>query len=64
MKNNNKSYFTSKSKVFAYAIQFVTDKQYYKFTKDEEIIYSFEIYDIEKDNFYNKIKQLQDIKFS
>lgn len=64
MKNNNKSYFTTKSFSFCIAIQFVTDKQYYKFTKNEEIIYSFEIYDSEKDIFYNKLKKLQDIKFS
>lgn len=61
---NNKSYFTTKSFSFCIAIQFVTDKEYYKFTKDGKTIYSFEIYDNEKDNFYNKLKQLQYIKFS
>ncbi|MDP4146628.1 MAG: hypothetical protein Q8936_19490 [Bacillota bacterium] len=61
---NDKSYFTSKSKVFAYAIQFVTDKQYYKFTKDGKIIYSFEINDDEKEKFYNKLRQLENVKFS
>lgn len=64
MKDNNKNYFTTKSKAFAYAIQFVTDKQYYKFTKDEQITYSFEINNEEKDVFYNKLKSLQNIKFS
>jgi hypothetical protein len=66
MKNINVSYFTTKSKIFAIAIQFITDKRYYKFTNqdDNSITYSFEINNDEKDNFYKKLKQLQDIKFS
>jgi hypothetical protein len=64
MKNQDKSYFTTKSKVFAISIQFITDKRYYKFEKDNEIIYSFEINNIEKSKFYEKLKRLQEIKFS
>jgi hypothetical protein len=64
MKNNNKSYFTTRSFSFCIAIQFVTNKQYYKFSKNNELVYSFEIDENEKDNFYKKLKELENIKFS
>lgn len=64
MKDINKSYFTTKSKVFAYSILFITDKQFYKFKKDNETIYSFELNNNEKEEFYNKLKKIQQIKFS
>lgn len=54
-------YFTTKSKTFAYSIQYVTNQNFYKFQNDEkETIYSFEI----TYNFYDKINKLNDIKFS
>lgn len=62
---NEKSYFTTKSYVFCMAIQFVTEKEYYKFTNEnKETIYSFEILSEEKKSFYNKLKMLENIKFS
>lgn len=59
--NKNNKYFQTKSKVFANAIQYVTNQNYYKFqNENNETIYSFEIVD----NFYEKINKLNDIKFS
>jgi hypothetical protein len=59
--NDNNKYFQTKSKVFAYAIQYITNQNYYKFQDNKNItIYSFEI----NDNFYEKINKLNDIKFS
>lgn len=58
---DNKTYFTTRSKTFAYSIQYITNQNYYKFQNDNnETIYSFEI----TDDFYNKIKKLNNIKFS
>ena len=57
----NNKYFTTKSKTFAYSIQYITGQNYYKFqNENKETIYSFEI----NDNFYEKINKLNDIKFS
>jgi len=42
-------------------IQYVTNQNYYKFqNENKETIYSFEI----SEGFYDKIKKLNDIKFS
>ena len=58
------SYFRTKSKVFANSIQFVTGKNYYKFTDENgNTIYSFQLKAYEIDTFYKKIKMLEDIKF-
>lgn len=65
MKDINKIYFKTRSKIFAISIQFVTNKQYYKFTnEDKETVYSFEILKNEQEEFYNKLNKLQEIKFS
>ena len=57
-------YFTTKSKSFSNAIQFVTGKSYYKFTdENENTIYSFQLKEYEIDTFYKKIRMLEDIKF-
>ena len=57
-------YFTTKSKIFSNAIQFVTGKSYYKFTDENgNTIYSFQLKEYEIDTFYKKIKMLEDIKF-
>lgn len=54
-------YFTTKSKVFANAIQYVTNLSYYKFqNENDETIYSFQV----NEGFYKKIEKLNDIKFS
>lgn len=59
--NKNDKYFQSKSKTFALAIQYVTNQNYYKFQNDNnETIYSFET----SEEFYDKVKKLNDIKFS
>ena len=58
------NYFRTKSKVFANSIQFVTGKNYYKFTdENENTIYSFQLKEYEIDTFYKKIRMLEDIKF-
>jgi hypothetical protein len=54
-------YFRTKSKTFALAIQYVTNRNFYKFKDENEcVIYSFEA----DDELYKKIKQLNNIKFS
>lgn len=54
-------YFKTKSKVFAYAIQYITDLSFYKFqNNNNETIYSFEV----DDKIYKKIEELNNIKFS
>jgi hypothetical protein len=54
-------YFTTKSKTFAYSIQYVTNQNFYKFqNENNETIYSFEA----NDTLYNKIQELNNIKFS
>lgn len=56
----NKEYFTTKSKTYAYAIQYVTNLSFYKFNDDiGNVIYSFKINDM----FYDKLKRLNNIKF-
>ena len=58
------NYFRTKSKVFANSIQFVTGKNYYKFTDENgNTIYSFQLKKYEIDTFYKKIRMLEDIKF-
>ena len=58
------NYFRTKSKVFANSIQFVTGKNNYKFTdENENTIYSFQLKEYEIDTFYKKIRMLEDIKF-
>lgn len=60
----NKIYWKTKSKVFAYAVQFVTDKRFYKFSNDNgDIIYSFELLEDNKDDFYEKVQSLESIKY-
>ena len=62
---NDKIYWKTKSKVLAYAVQYVTNKKFYKFNNDNEIIiYSFEISEDGKDDFYNKINLLDKIKYN
>jgi hypothetical protein len=57
----NNKYFTTKSKTFAYAIQYITNQNFYKFqNENNETIYSFEASDI----LYDKINKLNNIKFS
>lgn len=57
----DKLYFTTRSKTFAYSIQYITNQNFYKFQNDKnETIYSFEV----TENFYNKINKLNEIKFS
>jgi hypothetical protein len=59
--NKNNNYFQTKSKVFAYAIQYITNQNFYKFqNNDTETVYSFE----KSDGFDEKINKLNDIKFS
>lgn len=59
--NRNNNYFQTKSKVFAYAIQYITNQNFYKFqNNDTETVYSFE----KNNDFDEKIKKLNDIKFS
>lgn len=60
----DKIYWQTKSKVFAYAIQFITNKKFYKFTDKEESTYSFEVNQYEKKEFFNKIKELEKIKYN
>ncbi len=56
-----KKYFQTKSKTFAYSIQYVTNSNFYKFqNSNNETVYSFEIID----NFLEKVNKLNDIKFS
>ena len=62
--NMDKIYWQTKSKVFAYAVQFITNKKFFKFNDNgKEIIYSFEINNSEKKDFFNKIKELEKIKY-
>jgi len=59
--NKNNNYFQTKSKVFAHAIQYITNQNFYKFqNNNDETIYSFE----KSDDFDEKINKLNDIKFS
>lgn len=59
--NNYNKWFQTKSKTFAYAIQYITNQNFYKFQNDKkETLYSFET----NDGFYDKIDKLNDIKFS
>lgn len=61
----NKIYWKTKSKVFAYAVQFVTNKKFFKFNDNiDNTIYSFEINEYEKQDFYNKIKELEKLKYN
>ena len=61
----NKIYWKTKSKVFAYAVQFVTNKKFFKFNDNiDNTIYSFEINEYEKQYFYNKIKELGKLKYN
>lgn len=54
-------YFRTKSKSFAYAIQYITNQRFYKFQDENNTThYSFII----TDGFYNKVKALNDIKFN
>lgn len=54
-------YFRTKSKSFAYAIQYITNQRFYKFQDENNITYySFVI----TNDFYNKIKALNNIKFN
>lgn len=58
-------YYTTIYKTQAYAIQFVTGLNFYKFTDDNgQIIYSFELYeDNEKTmDFFKKINMLNQLK--
>ena len=52
MKDSTKTYFKTKSKSYAYAIQYITGKYFYKFDGEGEFknytIYSFEINENEK----------------
>ncbi|MFR2887398.1 MAG: hypothetical protein ACLTDM_04255 [Clostridium butyricum] len=58
-----KKYFTTRSKTYAYSIQYVTGKAFYKFQNENDIIYSFEIENTDKE-FYKKINKLNNIRFS
>ena len=48
------NYFKTYSKTFALAIQYVTNKRFYKFDTDNGTLYSFEISENDKDRFYEK----------
>ena len=50
------NYFKTYSKTFALAIQYVTNKRFYKFDTDNGTLYSFEISENDKDRFYEKVK--------
>lgn len=55
----NDKYFQTRSKSLAYALNYI-GYSFYKFKDDEDkIIYSFKIDDV----FYEKLNQLNDIKF-
>lgn len=58
-----RKYFTTRSKTYAYSIQYITGKNFFKFQKDGDVIYSFEITELDKD-FYKKLNKLNNIKFS
>ena len=63
--NKDTKFFSSRSKTFAYSIQYITNKNFFKFqNEDKETIYSFEVKKEESEEFYEKIKKLNDIKFS
>ena len=64
----NKKYFTvSNNEYLACAIQYITGKYFYKFDGEGEFknytIYSFEINENEKEEFYIKLRKLDKIKF-
>ena len=64
MNKMDKTYWKTKSKVFAYAVQFITNKQFYKFNdENDNIIYSFELLEGEKTSFFNRIKKLEELKY-
>ena len=67
MKDSTKTYFKTKSKSYAYAIQYITGKYFYKFDGEGEFknytIYSFEINENEKEEFYIKLRKLDKIKY-
>ncbi len=53
-------YFQTKSKVFAYAIQFVTNRRFYVFEDESDVkTYSFQA----DEWFYDKIRKLEKLKF-
>lgn len=54
----DKRYFQTKSKTLAYALNYIGYK-YYKFNDEDVISYSFVV----DENFYDKLNQLNDIKF-
>lgn len=54
------NYFTTKSKTLAYALQYVTNQNFYKFTKDNQVIYSF----IKNEDFLKKLELLNNLKFN
>ena len=57
----NDKYFVTKSKTFAEAILYVTNRKYYKFQNKENIT----IYSFEKDKeFLEKVNKLNDLRFS
>lgn len=58
------NYFKTYSKTFALAIQYVTNKRFYKFDTDNGTLYSFEISENDKDRFYEKVKKLEDLRFN
>ncbi|WP_291566965.1 MULTISPECIES: hypothetical protein [unclassified Clostridium] len=54
-------YFKTRSYTFCMAIQYVTNKKFYKFQdKNGVTFYSFKV----DENFYEKLIKLNDIKFS
>lgn len=61
----DKTYFKTKSKTYALAIQYVTNKRFYKFNDEEDnsVIYSFELSRQEKDKFYEKVNKLDLLRF-
>jgi len=52
-------YFQTKSKTLAYALNYI-GYRYYKFNENDVIFYSF----LTDDDFYNKLNELNKIKFS
>lgn len=54
-------YFTTRSKTLAYALQYVSEQNFYKFsTDDNQTIYSFK----KSPMLLRKIKELNNIKFN
>ena len=65
MDNDRYFYYTTIYKVQAYATQFVTNYNFYKFNDDlGNTVYSFQIPKIYAKDFFNKINKLNKIKFN